>query len=57
MNTETKGRIIGEIVRELRLKSLEVGDRSFCEGDTFFSLAFKADNEIKKIAKLCGIAV
>ena len=57
MNTETKGRIIGEIVRELKLKALEVGDRSFCEGDTFFSLAFKTDDELKNIAGLCGVAV
>ena len=57
MNTLTKSEIIGQIVRELRLKALEVGDLSFCEGDTFFSLAFKSDIEISKIAKLCGINV
>ncbi len=55
MNIEQKGKMIGEIVRELRLKAMEVGDHSFCEGDTFFSLAFKTDEDLLKIAKLCGI--
>jgi hypothetical protein len=57
MNTVTKGNLIGTIVRELRLKAMEVGDSSFCEGDTFFSLAFKTDKELIKIAGLCGVAV
>jgi len=34
MNIEQKGKMIGEIVRELRLKAMEVGDHSFCEGLT-----------------------
>lgn len=55
MGEKEKGKLISEIVRELKLKSIEVGDGSFCEGDTFFSLAFKTDSELKKIAKLCGI--
>lgn len=55
MNSETKGKLIGTIVKELKLKALEVNDGSFCEGDTFFSLAFKTDNELIKIARLCGI--
>lgn len=54
MNTETKGKLIGVIVRELKFKALEVGDSSFCEGDTFFSLAFKTEKELIKIARLCG---
>lgn len=53
----TQGEIIGQIVRELKLKALEIGDASFCEGDTFFSLAFKTDSELLKIAKLCGINI
>jgi len=55
MNTETKGQLIGIIVRELKFKALEVGDGSFCEGDTFFSLAFKTEKELIKIARLCGV--
>jgi len=55
MDAEAKGKLIGDIVRELKLKALEVGDASFCEGDTFFSLAFKTDKELIKIAKLCGV--
>lgn len=57
MKTETKGKLIVEIVRELKLKAIEVGDFSFCEGDTFFSLAFKTDRELMRIARLCGVSV
>lgn len=56
MSSQDKGQLIGLIVRELKFKALEVGDTSFCEGDTFFSLAFKSDKEVNKIAKLCGVA-
>ena len=55
MGKNKKGKLIGKIVQQLKLKALEVGDHSFCEGDTFFSLAFKSESEIKKIAALCGI--
>lgn len=55
MTKENKGNLIGLIVRELKFKAMEVGDSSFCEGDTFFSLAFKSDQELTKIAKLCGV--
>ena len=55
METEIKGKLIGAIVEALRFKAIEVGDGSFCEGDTFFSLAFKTDDELLKIARLCGI--
>ena len=56
MNTEAKGKLIATIVRELKFKALEVGDCSFCEGDTFFSLAFKTDDDLVSIANLCGIS-
>lgn len=56
MNVKEKGEIISKIITELKLKAMEVGDKSFSEGDTFFSLAFKSDKEIKKIANLCGIS-
>ena len=55
MNTETKGKLVATIVRKLKFKALEVKDCSFCEGDTFFYLAFKTDKELIKIGKLCGV--
>lgn len=55
MNAEARGKLIGTIVRELKFKALEIGDDSFCEGDTFFSLAFKTEKELIKIARLCGV--
>lgn len=55
MSKHEKGNLIGRIVQQLKLKAIEVGDHSFCEGDTFFSLAFKSESELKKIAALCGI--
>ena len=55
MNIKLKSKLIPSIVRELKFKALELKDGSFCEGDAFFSLAFKSDNELIKIAKLCGL--
>ncbi|NOY72179.1 MAG: hypothetical protein GXP14_07345 [Gammaproteobacteria bacterium] len=54
MNSKEKGNVIALIVQQLRIKAESMG-RSFCEGDTFFSLCFKSDKELKQIAKLCGI--
>jgi len=56
MDTKEKGALISKIVTELKLSAFANKDTSFCEGDTFFSLAFKSDNEINKIARLCGIS-
>lgn len=55
MKTSEKGKLIGQIVQELRISAMANGDKAFCEGDTFFSLAFKSDAEVLRIAKLCGI--
>jgi hypothetical protein len=55
MNTETKGTLIGNIVKELKIAAFQSNDFSFCEGDIFFSLAFKTDAELVAIAKACGI--
>ena len=55
MKTNEKGLLIGQIVRELKLKAMGISDKSFCEGDTFFSLCFKSDKELEKIANLCGV--
>ena len=55
MDTKEKGALIAQIIVELKLSAFAHKDSSFCEGDTFFSLAFKSDKEINKIAKLCGV--
>jgi hypothetical protein len=61
LSTEQKGKLIGSICFELKNKSDQIvasGNNNhvpFDYGDTFFSLAFKTDKEILKIAKLCGV--
>jgi len=55
MNTKEKGELIGQIVQQLRISAVAHNDYHFCEGDTFFSLAFKTDEEITNIAKIAGV--
>lgn len=55
MSSIEKGNLIGLIVQQLKLSSMSKGDTQFCEGDTFFALAFKSDKDIKDIAKLAGL--
>lgn len=55
MNTDTKGKLIGQIVQQLKISAFAHKDVNFCEGDTFFSLCFKSDKELMKIAKLAGV--
>lgn len=52
---EEKARIIGNIISHLRATA-NLGQKPFDEGDVFFSLAFKTDEEIRRIAKLCGFS-
>lgn len=54
MTTEQRGKLISQIVFELRLAA-ENGGADFCEGDTFFSLAFRTDEQLHTVAKLCGV--
>lgn len=54
MNAEQKGKLISQIITHLQFHA-QATKKPFCEGDTFFSLAFKTDAEIKKIAKLAGV--
>ena len=54
MSTEEKARLITAIVRHLKFNA-QKNKKEFCEGDTFFSLAFKSDSELLKIKKLIGI--
>lgn len=54
MTTEQKSKLIAAIIRHLKFHAQAQG-KPFCEGDTFFSLAFKSDKEIQKIAKLASV--
>ena len=53
MTTEQKRIIIASIIAHLRLAA-KTQNKPFSDGDVFFSLAFKTDDELLKIAKLCG---
>ena len=50
MRTEEKGKMIGAIITELHCSG-----NAFDEGDTFFSLCFKSDKELRHIAKCLRI--
>lgn len=54
MTLVEKGKLISAIISHLRFHAREQ-KKIFNEGDTFFSLAFKTDEELKKIAKLTGL--
>lgn len=54
MSIEQKGRLIAAIIAHLKFHAKEQ-KKAFDEGDTFFSLAFKSDSELRRIAKLTGI--
>lgn len=53
MKTEQKAALIGSIIAHLKFAAKEQ-KKQFDEGDTFFSLCFKSDNELEQIAKLAG---
>ena len=54
MTTEQKRIIIASIIAHLRLAA-KTQNKAFSDGDVFFSLVFKTDDELLKIAKLCGV--
>lgn len=51
MTTNEKGILISAIIRTLRTTA-KIQKKAFDEGDTFFALAFKSDEELLRIAKL-----
>jgi hypothetical protein len=53
MNTEKKGKIIAAIISHLKFHARKQ-KKEFCEGDTFFALAFKTENELIQIAETIG---
>lgn len=52
-NTE-RGQLIGNICMKLKFMA-ENEKKRFDYGDTFISLAFKTDSELRNIARLCCI--
>jgi hypothetical protein len=54
MDTEQKGQLISAIMATLHFIAGQQG-KPFDEGDTFFALCFKSDQELLKIAKATGI--
>lgn len=54
MTIEAKSSLIMAIISNLKFAASNQ-KKAFDEGDTFFSLAFKTDAELKKIAKLAGV--
>jgi hypothetical protein len=54
MSIEQKGKLIAAIITHLRFHA-KAQNKAFDEGDTFFSLAFKSDADLTRIAKLAGI--
>jgi len=50
MSDEQKGKLISAILLELKCSG-----RKYDEGDTFFSLCFKSDEELLRIASLCRV--
>ena len=53
MTIEQKGQLIARIISHLKFHA-RAQQKAFDEGDTFFSLAFKTDAELKQIARLVG---
>lgn len=54
MNTEQKKNLIWSIISHLKFTASSQ-KKPFDAGDTFFSLAFKSDDELLNIAKLAGL--
>lgn len=54
MTIEAKGRLISAILSHLKFAA-HAQQKPFDEGDTFFSLAFKSDPELQRIARLAGV--
>jgi hypothetical protein len=53
MQIQAKAQLIGAIISHLRFAATQQ-KKQFNEGDIFFSLCFKSDDELEKIAKLSG---
>jgi len=54
MGIEQKANLIAAIISHLKFAAESQG-KAFDEGDTFFALCFKSDEELEQIAKLAGV--
>ncbi|MGK5033180.1 hypothetical protein [Janthinobacterium sp. MDT1-19] len=54
MTIENKRNLIWAIIAHLEHAAMNQ-KKAFDKGDTFFSLAFKSDSELRRIAKLAGV--
>jgi hypothetical protein len=54
MEDEKKGKLISAIIAKLRFIANQQG-KPFDGGDVFFSLCFKSDQELLKIAKAADV--
>ena len=54
MTAKQKRELIWKIIEVLKSQAI-LHKKQFDAGDTFFTLAFRTDKEIKKIASLCGL--
>jgi len=54
MSTEQKSSLIWAIIAHLEHAAMNQ-KKAFDSGDTFFSLAFKSDADLRHIAKLAGV--
>lgn len=54
MTKDQKGTLIGLIIGALRFEANRK-NKYFDEGDTFFALCFKTDEELEEIGKAAGV--
>lgn len=54
MTTKEKGGLIAAILSHLKFAARNA-DKAFDEADTFLALAFRTDDELRRIAKLAGL--
>jgi hypothetical protein len=55
LSLNQKQRLINQVIAELKIEAHNRKDYLFNEGDLFFALAFKSDQELVRLAKLCGV--
>jgi hypothetical protein len=55
MSVREKAAIIAEVIWNMR-EAAKKKDVRFDEGDLFLALAFRTDDELREIARACGIA-
>jgi len=54
MDIQEKGKLIGLVITTLRFTAWQQ-KKPFNEGEMFFNLAFKSDDELNHIARLTGV--